>query len=178
MSSIDREMRRPNSREPGRLPGKSFHALAQPHYRYDSGVEAEQALYKVDGAPGRADIFLVVNERYRYAGLSEVKNTDWEAVAGRGTLPRMVARHARQLWSYLNGTVELRREDGSRKRLRIREIDCSAAMVYPRAPEASVRQQVEDGLGAYGITVIWLDEPPPEHSEAFEAWRAVLARAA
>lgn len=163
-------------REPDRLAaGKAFNTLAQSFYGYGSSFEGEQQLFKASGRRGRADIFMFVDAEQRFAAIAEVKNTDWSELAARGTLRRNLARKARQLWQYLDGTFELEDATGSRRRLSLAKVDRYGAMVFPHAPEPAVRTRVEEGFGEYGLSVVWLDEPPPEDSEAFAAWQTVLA---
>ena len=163
------------SREPKELlAGKSFHRLAQTFYEHGSTFLREQGVEKPSGRRGRADIFLLVEDERSFAALAEVKNTSWEPLAARGTLQRNVARQARQLWSYLDGIAELRRPDGTSHHVDLSNLERYAAMIFPTAPRPSIRAQVEDAFGEYGISVIWLDEPPPEDSEAFPAWEALI----
>jgi hypothetical protein len=95
---------------------------------------------------------------------------DWSAAARRGTL---VTRQARRLRSYRNGTVEFVGEN-ERTLLRLPGTDRRASIVVPRGPaEPSVRAEVEKAFAPHGISVIWLDRPPPNADE-FPTWEQIL----
>lgn len=133
-------------------------------------------LYKVGGRDGRADLLLAVDSERRYAAVAEVKDVDWEAVRGRGTLRRTADRYARQLWTYLDGTATVAGSDGRPTALRLPKLDRYAAMVFPRGPIPTTRTEVEDAFGSHGISVVWLDDRPPEDVDDSNTWHAVLER--
>ena len=125
-------------------------------------------------AKGRMDGFLAISGS-GYA-VQETKCTNWDAIAARGTLSRNLARHAVQLWRYLEGVAVWKvAQSGD-----VAWIDLSTAksrygaMVYPRTPTLeSVTSAVQDYLGEYGLSTIWFDVPPQPDSPARLAWDAV-----
>jgi hypothetical protein len=152
-----------------RRPGKRFIALEEPALRHDAGAEVEVRIYKVDGA----DIFLFTDAAHWFVVLTAVDNTDWGALARRETLEPQAARHARRLRGYLDGTVELVGED-ERTPLRLADVERRASIVIPRGPaEPSVRAEVEDAFAPHGVSVVWLDRPPPNADE-FPTWEQIL----
>ena len=156
-----------------RRPGKKFRALERPALRHDAGAEVEVRIYKVEVADDEADIFLFTDVQHWFVVLTAVDNTDWSALARRGTLESYVARQARRLRSYRRGRVELVGPD-ERTSLRLADVERRASIVVPRGPaEPSVRTQVEDGFAPYGISVVWLDRPPPNPDE-FPTWDQIL----
>jgi len=161
---VDRQRRRA---------GKTFKARERPALRHDGGSGIEVRIYKVEGNRDEARMILFADAKQRFVSLVEVKNTDWDALAQRGTLKPNVARHARRLRSYLRGAVELAAED-ERITVRLLDVDRHASMMFLRGPvEPSVRAEVEDAFGAWGISVIWLDRPPPNADE-FPTWEQIL----
>jgi hypothetical protein len=159
---------------PKRRPGKRFKARERPALRHDGGSGIEVRIYKVEGNRDGARIILFADAKQRFVSLVEIKNTDWNALARRGTLKPNVARHALRLRSYLRGTVELIGDD-ERCTLRLRHpLDRSASMMFLRGPaEQSVRREVENAFGEYGVSVIWLDRPPP-NADQFPTWEQIL----
>jgi hypothetical protein len=158
---------------PKRRPGKRFKARERPALRHDGGFGIEVRIYKVEGNRDGAWIILFADAKKRFVSLVEIKNTDWNALARRGTLKPNVVRQARRLRSYLRGTAELIGDD-ERCTLRLRHpLDRSASIAFRRSPESSVRRGVEDAFGEYAVSVIWLDRPPPNADE-FPTWEQIL----
>jgi hypothetical protein len=152
-----------------RRPGKRFRAVEQPALRHDAGVETEVRIYKVDGAA----IFVFTDAEHWFVVLTAVDATDWSAAARRGTLESHIVCQARRLRSYRNGTVEFVGED-ERTFLRLPGVDRRASIVVPRGPaEPAVRAEVENAFAPHGISVIWLDRPPPNADE-FPTWEQIL----
>jgi hypothetical protein len=152
-----------------RRAGKRFRAVEQPALRHDAGAAAEVRIYKVDGA----DIFVFTDAQHWFVILTAVDNSDWVALAQRGTLESHVAGQADRLRSYRNGTVEFVGED-ERTFLRLPGIERRASVVVPQGPaEPSVRAEVENAFAPHGISVIWLDRPPPNADE-FPTWEQIL----
>jgi hypothetical protein len=152
-----------------RRPGKRFRAVEHPALRHDAGAEAEVRIYRVEGA----DILVFTDAEHWFFVLTAVDTTDWSALARRGTLESHVAHQARELRSYLDGRVELVGED-ERTSLRLPGIERCASVVVPRGPaESSVRTEVEDAFAPHGISVIWLDRPPP-NADQFPTWEQIL----
>jgi hypothetical protein len=174
--------------------GKCFHRLVQEFYARNEDFRPEQRVQRATlvtrpadfdprspwrylqeaRAKGRMDGFLVISGS-EYA-VQETKCTDWDAIAARGTLNRNLARHAVQLWRYLEGVAvwKVARSD------EVEWIDLSTAksrygaVVYPRTPMlGSVTTAVQDHLGEYGLSTIWFDVPPQTDSPARLAWEAV-----
>jgi hypothetical protein len=153
-----------------RRPGKRFRAVEQPALRHDAGAETEVRIYKVDGAA----IFLFTDAEHWFFVLTAVDTTDWSALARRGTLESHVTRQASRLRSYRNGTVELVGED-ERTVMRLPGIERRASVVVPCGPaEPSIRAEVEAAFAPHGISVIWLDRPPPNADE-FPTWEQILS---
>jgi hypothetical protein len=130
---------------------------------------AERRLEKATGRGGRADALMICDVENRFAAIAEIKNTDWEAMERRGTVRRNVTRHARQVWSYLDGFVEAEMPHGT-ERIALGRVERYAALVYPHVPAPALRAALDDAFGKYGISIVWLDEPPPRDSEVFSAW--------
>jgi hypothetical protein len=165
---------RPSQRllEPRRLAaGKQFDDEAKRVYLDGSSFTAERRLRKPNLRLGRADL-LLIDGKTQFAAIAELKDTDWEGVNQRGTLARNVSRHARQVWSYLDATLE---RDSSLDLVRVERY---AALVYRRAPRPTLKTVVEDAFGEHGVSVVWMDEPPPEDSPAFRPWLRVFGRGA
>src|SRR5205823_1096601 len=56
---------------------------------------------------GRADLFFWIDPATcEDAVVVETKYTDWDALAQRNRVHPNLARHDRQIWSYLNGSVD------------------------------------------------------------------------
>jgi hypothetical protein len=164
----------PPDAAPRRRPrGKRFRALEQPALRHDAGAAVEVRIYKVDVADGEADIFLFTDAEHWFFVLSAVDTSDWSALARHGTLESHVACQADRLRSYRNGKVELVGED-ELTCLRLPGIVRRASIVVPRGPaEPSVRAEVEHEFAPHGISVIWLDRPPP-NADQFPTWEQIL----
>jgi hypothetical protein len=152
--------------------GKAFTARERPALRHDAGSGVEVRIYKVDGNRDHGHIILFVDAEHVFASLSEVRNTDWDALAQRGTLKENVARQARRIRSYLRGTVTLVGED-EQTFVRLAHVDRHASMVFRRSPAPSVRRQVEEAFVEHALGVIWLDRPPPNADE-FPTWEQIL----
>lgn len=162
--------------------GSRFHDLVQRYYEYESEFRSEFSLYKASGRPGRSDLLLFAEDDL--VVIVEVKDTDWDILAGRGTWRQNLLRHCRQVWQYLEG--ELKPEHVAGPRRRIDELWRQAALIYPRRPttpgldadiEAVLTGEItgvaDDGTyesTAQGISLIWFYEPPPEDSPAYAAW--------
>ena len=159
--------------KPRRRRGKRFKALEQPALRHDAGAGTEVRIYKADVADREADIFLFSDAEHWFVILTAVDTTDWSELARRGTLESHVARQAGRLRSYRNGTVEFVGED-ERTFLRLPGTDRRASIVAPQGPaEPSVRAEVEGAFAPHGISVIWLDRPPP-NADQFPTWEQIL----
>jgi hypothetical protein len=166
--------------EPGEplkpVTGKLFRATDD----FDGGrgpaLDREQ-LYKVTGQSSGDDLFLILDGEKRFAALADLGTEDWEERAARKTLRRHVARRARRLWGYLDGTVELERDETA-ERVELSALERYAAVIYPHAPSPDVRLQVEDGFGEYGISVIWLDEPAPDEADGLAGWTTLYEQVA
>lgn len=164
----------PLDRPRRRRSGKAFKARERSALRHDGGSGIEVRIYKVEGNRDGARIILFADAKQRFVSLVEIRNTDWDALAQRGTLRPNVARQARRLRSYLRGIVELIGDD-ARSTLRLgHPLDRHASMMFLRGPnEPSVRADVEDAFGTWGIGVIWLDRPPP-NADQFPTWEQIL----
>jgi hypothetical protein len=173
---------KPNKhREPTHLAaGKAFHDLVQRFYLYEAeDIRGQGAEYRVDvkrgsrARRGRADVLQWITlDGFLSCVILEVKNTDWDRLAKRGTVRRNLNSHRRQVWRYLYGTTEFR-HDEERKDVDLEDIDRVAGIVYPRVPGTEgLKEAIESYFGEWGITVVWFDEPPPEGTPAWEAWRA------
>jgi hypothetical protein len=97
-----------------------------------------------------------VRRPHWFVVLTAVDTTDWSAAARRGTLESHVAGQARRLRSYRNGTAEFVGEDEPRG-----------------AAEPSIRAEAENAFAPHGISVIWLDRPPP-NADQFPTWEQIL----
>jgi hypothetical protein len=155
-----------------RRPGKTFRARERPALRHDGGDGIEVRIYKVEGNRDRAKIILFSDAEHRFVSFGGVKNTDWDALAQRGTLERNVVRQARRVRSYLRGTVQLIGED-ERSTVGLAHVRRYPSVVFLRSPEPSVRSEVEDAFGDYGVSVVWLDRPPP-NPDQFPTWEQIL----
>lgn len=160
--------------EPERLRrGKEFHRLVQRFYVYESTFHPERRLYKASRRLGRADLFLWVDDQEDYAVITEVKNTNWDELESRGNVARNLSEHRRQLYSYLDGTIEVR-SISSIRTINLSEIDRTLGVVYPRKPSSqSLQDRIEGYMDQHGISVVWFDEPPSEGSPAWQAWTAM-----
>jgi hypothetical protein len=156
-----------------RRPGKTFKARERPALRHNGAPGFEVRIYKVEGNRDDAKIILFSDAEHRFVSLADVKNTDWDALAQRGTLEQNVARQARRIRSYLRGRAEFVGED-ERTSVRLLHVDRRyPSMVFWRSPEPAVRREVEDGFGDFGVSVIWLDRPPP-NADQFPTWEQIL----
>ncbi len=153
--------------------GQQFHDLVQCYYEFESSFISERTLIKASGRDGRTDLLLFVEGENLV--LAEVKYTDWDRLAARGTQERNLASHRRQLWQYLDGVVEeVKLADGGSLRLRLQRYERQGALIYPQRPaSAGLDVAIEEELGTWGITVIWFFEPPPADSPAHPAWIAM-----
>ncbi len=100
---------------------------------------------------GRLDVLLKGHDDGRpFEVVLEVKNTGWDAVAGRRVSPTL-GRHRRQVWGYLEPKLE---------RVDAGEVAwVQAALVYPHRPSRpGLREQIEASLGDYSITVLWYED--------------------
>ena len=159
--------------KPRRLPGKAFQARERPALRREAAPGIEVRIYKVEGNRDDAKIILFSDAEHRFVSLADVKSTDWDALAQRGTLRQNVARQARRLRSYLRGKAEFLGED-ERASMQLLHVDRRhPSMVFRRSPEPAVRKEVEDAFGDYGVSVVWLDRPPP-NAEQFPTWEQIL----
>jgi hypothetical protein len=117
-----------------------------------NGIRAEPSDARL-GRSGRVDLLLELLDEASglpFLVLLEVKATDWDRQAERRVRPNL-ARHARQVWSYLEPLTE-HLDRGELAWLQ-------AALVYPRKPKSRGRAEyIEDELGQHGITVLWYDE--------------------
>jgi hypothetical protein len=162
---IDKPRRRP--------PGKNFEARERPALRHEAAPGIEVRIYKVEGNRDDARIILFSDAEHRFVSLADVKSTDWDALAQRGTLKRNVARQARRLRSYLRGKARFVGED-ERASVRLLRVDRRyPSMVFRRSPSPSVRREVEETFGDYGVSVVWLDRPPP-NADQFPTWEQIL----
>lgn len=164
-------MRRPTRND--LADGRLFHALIARFYAHESEFDPERVLIKAGGRPGRADLFLWAEPDRSFALVIEVKWTDWDRLAGRGTVRRNLASHRRQVWEYLEGRIFVRRGlSGDSVELEV--IDRQAALAYPAVPRTDgLRDTVESELGEWGITTNWFDEPPPADSAGGRSWTAI-----
>lgn len=153
--------------------GRAFHELIARYYKYETDFDSERVLTKASGRGGRADLFLWVERDHSYALVVETKWTDWDRLQRKGTLRRNLGAHRRQVWSYLDGTISVKRGTKG-ERTALEGIGRQAALIYPRTPRrADVRAGIEEELGQWGITTIWFDEPPPSDSPGGKAWAAL-----
>lgn len=156
-----------------RRSGKAFKARERRALRHDAAPGLEVRIYKVEGNQDEAKIILFSDAEHLFVSLAHVKNTDWDALAQRGTVKQNVARQARRIRSYLRGKAEFVGED-ERAAVRLLRVDRRyPSMVFPRSPQPAVRREVEEGFGEYGISVIWLDRPPP-NADQFPTWEQIL----
>jgi hypothetical protein len=154
-----------------RRSGKTFTARERPALRHD-GDGIEVRIYKVEEDRDEAKIILFTDAEHWFVSLAEVKSTDWDALAQRGTLRPNVARQAGRIRSYVRGTAKLIGDDEQRT-LRLADVERSASMVFRRSPQPSVRREVEDAFSEYAVSVIWLDRPPP-NADQFPTWEQIL----
>jgi hypothetical protein len=160
------EQRRPR-------PGKRFKALELPALRHDDGGGIEVRIYKVAVGDDETDILLFTDVYRLFVVLTAIDHTDWSALARRGTLESYAAREAGRLRSYLRGRAELVGPD-ERAFFRLTDVERRASIVVPQGPaEPSVRAKVEDAFAPHGISVIWLDRPPP-NADDFPTWEQIL----
>jgi hypothetical protein len=156
-----------------RRPGKVFKAWERPALRHEGAPGIEVRIYKVEGNRDEAKIILFSDAKHRFVSLADVKNTDWDALAQRGTLKQNVTRQARRVRSYLRGKAEFIGED-ERASVRLLRVDRRyPSMVFRRSPKPAVRIDVEDAFGEYGVSVVWLDRPPPNPDD-FPTWEQIL----
>ena len=133
--------------------GKEFHRLVQRDWRIDAegNVLPEETirLLPVRGRHrrrGRIDIF--VDDLDGLVVVVEIKSTEWDAIAP-GNRRRLVARHRRQVWKYVDKFLD---EDG---------LDVVPGIIYPSAPrDPEARHEVEKHHNDFGVQVVWYDELP------------------
>lgn len=160
---------------PSRLDdGRRFHELVARYYAYESEFTPERALVKASSRIGRADLFLWVEADRSHVLVAETKWTDWDLLEQRGTMQCNLARHRRQVWSYLEGRVHVRR--GLRgESVELDAVTRQAALIYPSSPRsAALRDAIEGELADWGISTCWFDEAPPERTPGGRAWRALV----
>ena len=156
--------------------GVEFHDRVQRFYEFDSEFRSETTLIRADKRKGRADL-LLLHEEGRAVVVIEIKNTDWDRLAIRGTLRRNLLAHRRQLWRYLDGALALEPlRSEVPPALELEFLERQGALVYPSRPlTAGLDVDIEEVLAEWGLTVVWFDEPPPADSPAGEAWEALAA---
>lgn len=155
--------------------GRLFHELIARYFLYEDDFVAERSLVKSSDRRGRADLFLWVEPDRSHALIAETKWTDWECLERRGSIRRNVARHRRQIWSYLDGRVFL----GTGLKgdsMELRTVTLQGVLVYPAAPRsAATRQAIEAEMGEWGIVPHWFDEPPMTGTPGGKAWAALTS---
>jgi hypothetical protein len=160
-----------SSGEPERLrAGRAFGELVERFYVYESAFASERRLVPLKGRGARADLFAWVAPEHREAVVLEAKDTNWDALAARGTVRRNLHRHAAQVWRYLNADVHL----DAKVEVALRHCEVQGALVYSRQPRShGLRELIETELAAERLSVVWFDEAPPRESPAWGAWAAM-----
>jgi hypothetical protein len=155
------------------IDGRRLHELVSRYYAYESEFSSERVLVKASGRLGRADLFLWVESDRSHALVAEVKWTDWDHLERRATTLCNLARHRRQVWSYLEGRIFVRR--GLRgESVELENITRQGALIYPFTPRSvQLQEVVEAELADWGITTNWFDQPPSEGTPGAEAWTAL-----
>ena len=155
--------------------GRRFHELVARYYAYESEFTPERVLVKASGRLGRADLFLWVEPGRSHALVAEAKWTDWDRIDRRGTTGRNLARHRRQVWSYLEGRIFVRR--GLRgDSIELEGVTRQGALIYPSTPRrVGLRETVDAELSDWGIATCWFDQPPPEGTPGARAWEALAS---
>jgi hypothetical protein len=155
-----------------RRPGKNYEARERPALRHDGAPGIEVRIYKVEGNRDGAKIIVFSDAAHRFVSLADVKSTDWDALAQRGTLKANVARQARRIRSYLRGRADSsERTNGHRCGWR-----ASLGAIRPWSLDAARVPQSAGGrrrLRRLGVSVVWLDRPPP-NADQFLTWEQIL----
>lgn len=131
---------------------RAFHKLVQAEWQ-DVGLELkgrdEFQLTKDTGKPGRADVYVLVEEiegGKDYISFIEIKYTFWDGKPERN-IRRLISRYARQLYSYTDSPD-------------FDEHDTTLGIVFPKRPKTEgLAETIEEGFGEYGIPVVWHDVP-------------------
>lgn len=125
--------------------GQRLHLRLQAHWERTAAghVTREAAVTKPDGRRGRIDIH--VESDGPLVAVVEVKASEWNRMP-IAAVRRNVARHARQVWKYIESQLAAGRE-------------VSPGIVYPLTPRSrQKRDLIEALLETQGIAVVWDDE--------------------
>ena len=140
----------PGTGEPIRLRrGKAFHRRVQADWAATATgeVRPEKTVTRRSGRKGRVDVF--VRSEEDIVALVEVKATDWDAMTP-AAVRRNVRRQARQVWSYVETQLDLKK-------------DVCPGIVFPRRPRVSGRLQLIESLfDEEALAVVWEDETREE----------------
>lgn len=125
----------------------SFHKEVQASWAKERGVNPEgipeRSLKKDTGRPGRADVFVTVEDDH--VAIVEIKYTIWDKKPQKD-IKRLMTRYARQLYSYMDSKE-------------FEEMDKTLGIIFPQRPKNNqLTELVEDGFGEYGISVVWWDD--------------------
>jgi hypothetical protein len=134
--------------EPERLRrGKEFHRLVQEEWvaTAQGDPRPERYVKRLTGRRGRVDI-LVQEAGDDMVAVVEIKATDWDRMTDRNVV-RNVRRQIRQVWSYVEGQLEIYKQQ------------VCPGIIFPRLPKDPERTRLIEGMFLEeGIVAVWHDE--------------------
>ena len=125
--------------------GKNFHLRIQNDWERSAGgrITRELPVAKPNGRRGRIDIH--AESEAPQVAVVEIKATDWNRMTPQA-VRRNVARHARQVWAYIESQLSAAKE-------------VSPGVIYPAMPRSPGRRDlIEALLEEQGIAVVWDNE--------------------